>query len=117
MTRRDDLHQILIDHQRRKRAREVRRRRRRHAGFLLAGTGLVVVLLILVLGIGTGVALSTGCSLSTLKPVVIGQNSFLYAADGSLLGSIPAERNREPVTLAQEGGWLPKATVAIEDRR
>ena len=32
-----------------------------------------------------------------LQPVAIGQNSFVYAADGSLLGSIPAEQNREPV--------------------
>ena len=38
-------------------------------------------------------ATSTRCG-----PVEIGQNSFVYADDGSLLGSIPAERNREPVT-------------------
>ena len=35
----------------------------------------------------------------------------------SLLGSIPAERNREPVTLGRMSPWLPKATVAVEDRR
>ena len=51
------------------------------------------------------------------RPVEIGQNSFVYARDGSLLGSIPAERNREPVTLRNMRPWLPKATVAIEDRR
>src|SRR5947208_2110410 len=110
MTRRDDLHQLVIEHQRRRRARDLRRRRRRRAGFLLAGAGAVVVVLLLVVGIGTGVALSTGCSLTALKPVTIGENSFLYAADGTLLGSIPAEKNREPVTLAAEGRWLPKAT-------
>ena len=38
------------------------------------------------------------CDLNALRPVEIGQNSFVYARDGSLLGSIPAERNREPVT-------------------
>ena len=47
----------------------------------------------------------------------IGQNSFVYAADGTLLGSIPAERNREPVALRRIAHWLPAATVAIEDRR
>ena len=36
------------------------------------------------------------CDLASLKPVSIGQNSFVYAADGSLLGAIPAERNRQP---------------------
>ena len=35
------------------------------------------------------------CDLADLKPVTIGQNSFVYAADGSLLGAIPAERNRQ----------------------
>ena len=34
----------------------------------------------------------------SLQPVSIGQNSFVYAADGSRLGSIPAAGgNREPV--------------------
>ncbi|HEX4677739.1 MAG TPA: PBP1A family penicillin-binding protein, partial [Gaiellaceae bacterium] len=56
-------------------------------------------------------------NLNTLRPVEIGANSFVYAYDGSLLGSIPAERNREPVTNAQMSKWLPRATVAIEDRR
>jgi penicillin-binding protein 1A len=49
--------------------------------------------------------------------VAIGQNSFVYAADGSLLGTIPAERNRQPVPLKTMSRWLPKATIAIEDRR
>src|SRR5207249_4743581 len=66
---------------------------------------------------GAGVAWAAGCDLSTLRPVEIGQNSFVYARDGSLLGSIPAERNREPVGLRHIAKWLPRATVAIEDRR
>src|SRR5215207_6543245 len=57
------------------------------------------------------------CDLASLKPVSIGQNSFVYAADGSVLGAIPAERNRQPVTLTQMSSWVTKATVAIEDRR
>ena len=47
----------------------------------------------------------------------IGQNSFVYAADGSLLGSIPAEKNRQPVTLPRISKWMRLATIAIEDRR
>jgi penicillin-binding protein 1A len=57
------------------------------------------------------------CDLASLKPVSIGQNSFVYAADGSLLGAIPAERNRQPVTLAGMSKWVREATVAVEDRR
>ena len=52
-----------------------------------------------------------------MRRVDIGANSFVYAADGSLLGSIPAERNREPVTAEGMSLWMRKATIAIEDRR
>jgi penicillin-binding protein 1A len=68
-------------------------------------------------GFGGAAAVTASCDLSSLRPVEIGQNSFVYAADGSVLGSIPAERNREPVALRRMTPWLPRATVAIEDRR
>jgi penicillin-binding protein 1A len=57
------------------------------------------------------------CSLASLKPLSLGTNSFVTASDGSFLGTIPARRNRAQLTLAQMSPWLPKATVAIEDRR
>jgi penicillin-binding protein 1A len=67
---------------------------------------------------GVGVyAFGSSCDLSSLREVAIGQNSFVYAADGSLLGAIPSERNRQPVSLERTSRWVPKATVAIEDRR
>jgi penicillin-binding protein 1A len=72
---------------------------------------------VLTVGLGAGTALSASCDLNTLRPVEIGQNSFVYAEDGTVLGSIPAERNREPVTNAQMAHWLPRATIAVEDRR
>jgi penicillin-binding protein 1A len=59
----------------------------------------------------------SSCKLSDLTPVNVGANSFVYAADGSLLGSIPAEKNRQPVDLNDMSKWVPRATVAIEDRR
>ena len=52
-----------------------------------------------------------------MRSVRIGQNSFLFAADGSLLGSIPAERNRQPVQVEGMSPWIRKATIAVEDRR
>ena len=70
--------------------------------------------------IGAAVApavIETQCSLSSLKPLSIGTNSFVAAADGSFLGTIPAKQNRELLSLAQMSPWLPKATVAIEDHR
>ena len=92
------------------------RRRRKPVGLLVAGA----VVLLGVVGAGTGAAVfafGPACDLGDLKPVTIGQNSFVYAADGSLLGAIPAERNRQPIRLSRMSRWLPRATVAIEDRR
>ena len=61
---------------------------------------LAVLLTIAAVAGGTGVyAFGSSCDLSALREVRIGQNTFVYAADGSLLGSIPAERNRQPVPL------------------
>jgi len=81
---------------------------------------LVVVGLLTVAVVAGGAGVYTfgsSCDLSSLREVRIGQNTFVYAADGSLLGSIPAERNRQVIPLARVSPWMPKATVAIEDRR
>jgi penicillin-binding protein 1A len=114
--RHDDLDFILAQRGRkRKRADRVRRRRR--AGVIAATAAIAIGIVFLTVGFGAGAALTEGCDLNSLRPVEIGQNSFVYAADGSLLGSIPAEHNREPVTLGHMAAYLPKATIAIEDRR
>ncbi len=79
---------------------------------------LVVVPSALALGgLAAREAFRSSCSLDELRPVSIGQTSFVYAADGSLLGAIPAERNRQPVPLSRVSAWMRKATVAVEDRR
>ena len=97
--------------------RAARRRRRRHgAAAALAG----VVLLAALAGVaGTAGVLAYGssCDLDSLQPTRIGQNTFVYAADGSRLGSIPAEKNREPVVAGDMSRWVRRATIAIEDRR
>jgi penicillin-binding protein 1A len=116
MTQRDRDLRDFLEHRLHRRHRLDRRRRRR-TGTLLGGLAAAIVAVIVLAGFGGGVVLSVGCDLNTLQPISIGQNSFVYAADGSLLGSIPADRNREPVLLARMSKWLPSATVAIEDRR
>ena len=118
MADRRELERFLALHFARRRKRIERRRRRQRAGLVIVA--LVVVCVAVVVGgvgFGAGAALSASCSLDSLRPVNIGANTFVYAADGSLLGSIPAERNREPVTLQRMSPWLPKATVAVEDKR
>jgi penicillin-binding protein 1A len=101
---------------RRRRRRAERRRGRR--GLLVVLLALVALLAALAVGAGAGAfAFGSSCDLDSLRQVRIGQNSFVYAADGSLLGAIPSERNRQPVPLRRVSPWLVKATVAIEDRR
>jgi penicillin-binding protein 1A len=68
-------------------------------------------------GVGAVAKFRSSCDLSKLRPVENGQNSFVYAADGSLLGSIPAEKNRTRVGLHGVSIWERRATVAIEDHR
>jgi penicillin-binding protein 1A len=97
--------------------RALRRRRRRHGAVIAL---VAVVAIAIAAGIGSGAAMlayGSSCDLDSLRSVRIGSNSFVYAADGSLLGSIPADRNREPVTAADMSLWMRKATIAIEDRR
>jgi penicillin-binding protein 1A len=103
----------------RRRAR-VRRRRPHRKRFLLIGA---LVVLVTFVGILTGAAFTGralvfgSCDLSSLRPVALGSNSFLFASDGSLLGVIPSSTNRQPLRLDKMSPWLPKATVAIEDAR
>jgi penicillin-binding protein 1A len=106
----------LLAHIRRKRRERVRKHRRRVAHFV-AGTALAILLILVVSGFTGAAVWMSSCDLNSLRPVDVGQNSFVYAADGSLLGSIPAEKNRQPIDLSDTSKWVARATVAIEDRR
>jgi penicillin-binding protein 1A len=105
--------------------RRRRRQRRRRDRVITRRFAILTTLAVLIGGTAAMVAAAftsasgvlNNCDLATLKPVSIGQNSFVYAADGSLLGAIPAERNRQPVTLNGMSSWVTKATVDVEDRR
>src|SRR5688500_6576211 len=107
----------VYGHRRRKKRRTGRKSHRRRV--VVLGFVAFVALLLAVAGAAvTQVAtFGSSCDLDSLKPIEIGQNSFVYAADNSRLGVIPAEKNRQPVPLRKISPWMPKATVAIEDRR
>src|SRR6266852_533028 len=102
---------------RRRRKRRTRARKQRSRRTLVAVLiGLPIV--VLVAGtVGVAAVFGSSCNLNDLHAVAVGENSFVFAADGSELGVIPAERNRTPVTRSEISPWMPKATVAIEDRR
>ena len=103
------------NHRRQRRTARRARRRRKLAVLLVVLLGLLAVLG--TVGFSSARSIQADCDLQDLRPATIGSNSFIYAADGSSLGSIPAEKNRQPVTLKEMSPWMGKATVAIEDRR
>jgi penicillin-binding protein 1A len=118
--RRRELARRLEDDSYRRRSRRQRRQKRARRRKKLAIVGALVSLgagAVVAAGFTGAATVAPRCDLDNLRPVEIGQNSFVYAADGSLLGAIPAEKNRQPVRLAQISKWMRLATIAIEDRR
>ena len=113
---RDDL-DFILRHRLRKKKRAARIKRRRRAGILVALVVIAMTIVFLTVGFGAGAALTASCDLDTLRPPEVHSNTFIYASDNTLLGSIPSSENREPVELNRMSPWLPKATVSIEDRR
>ncbi|MFL5959522.1 MAG: transglycosylase domain-containing protein [Gaiellaceae bacterium] len=98
----------------------LRRRHRKRRGVLLLLALLLAAVTALLLATvaftGRQILLST-CSLSDLRPLALGQNSFLYTDNMRLLGVVPSATNRQPLPLSKISHWLPEATVAIEDAR
>src|SRR4051812_916217 len=105
-------------------------RRRRRLRRQQRGTGpkrvlILAVIAVIVGGVMTAIVgaaaaptlIQSTCSLKSLKPIALGSNSFVTSTNGSLLGVIPAKKNRQRLALREMSPWLPKATVAIEDRR
>jgi penicillin-binding protein 1A len=118
-SRRDDHLELEVLRARRLRAQRRKRgsRRRRRLGAAAVLVGILAAVLVVSAGFGGAIAYQRGCSLASLSAIPIGENTFIYAADGSRLGSIPSERNRQPVKWSRISPWLPKATVAVEDKR
>ncbi|HEX3433223.1 MAG TPA: transglycosylase domain-containing protein [Solirubrobacteraceae bacterium] len=106
-------------------SRQARQRRRRHnrAGptrFLLIGGGILVTALIVGAIAAVGYVsniLDTAPKIGSLRPLLGGGSSQVYAADGTRLGFIQSDQLRTPVTWNQIPANLRNATVAIEDQR
>ena len=99
-------------------------RRGRHDGRPVARRLAAIVIVLCLVGVVlTGIgytamaAFRSSCALAAKRPIELGSNSYVYAANGSRLGMVPAVRRRQPVGLARMSPWLARATVAIEDRR
>src|SRR5215471_5188600 len=115
-SRRDlDLERLLAA-----RHARLRRRHRKRRSVLLFVTLLLAAIIALVLATvaftGQQILLST-CTTNDLRPLSLGENSFLYTNNMRLLGVVPSATNRQPLPLSKISPWLPQATVAIEDAR
>ncbi len=106
-------------------SRQARQRRRRHnrAGptrFLLIGGGIVVIALIVGAIAAVGYVFNVAQSapaIGSLKPIIGGGSSQVYAADGTRLGFIQSDQLRTPISWDEMPANLRNATVAIEDQR
>jgi penicillin-binding protein 1A len=82
------------------------------ATFLVLFAGVVIVG-----AVGASNYYDSLTHLDELQQVPQGQNSAIYARDGSRLTVIASDKNRRFVSLDRISPWLPAATIAIEDRR
>jgi penicillin-binding protein 1A len=103
--------------------RSRRRRRRQQASgrkkILLAfGVPLSIAGVAVAVGLGWVINVyQSSPSLASLQPITKGDVSKVYAADGSLIGTIHSDTIRQPIDSDQIPQDLKDATVAIEDRR
>jgi penicillin-binding protein 1A len=106
-------------------SRQARQRRQRHhrAGptrILLIVGGVLVTALIVGVIAAVGYVLHVAQSapaLASLRPLVGGGSSQVFAANGTRLGFIQSDQLRTPVPWSEIPTNLKNATVAIEDQR
>jgi penicillin-binding protein 1A len=101
------------------RARRRHRKGRRHSKLRLAALAVITVLLVALTAAGSWVygVVDDAPSIEQLRPIDHGQNSVVFAADGSRLGFIQSDEARTPVSIERIPKSLQYATVAIEDER
>lgn len=101
----------------RKRKAKPKQRPRRRRRIVLVLAVAVPLVVLAATAAGGAVYFGSSCDLGALHPVRQGDNSLVYGANGSLIGVLPAVENRTAVGPSAISPWMPKATVAIEDRR
>jgi penicillin-binding protein 1A len=101
------------------RARRRHRNGKKHSRLRLAVLAVITVVMLAITAAGSwvyGVA-DDAPSIDQLRPIDQGQNSVVFAADGSRLGYIQSDEARTPVSIDRIPKDLQFATVAIEDER
>lgn len=80
---------------------------------------IILIILLCLAGAGVFAAIFFGDTWDINKDdlVIKMQNSYTYDKDGKLLHELAGEENRQVISLAEMGEYIPKAFVAIEDER
>jgi penicillin-binding protein 1A len=101
------------------RQRRRHRRRRKRSKLVVALLVIFSVIVAATLAAGSWVVsiADEAPNPDNLKPVKKGQNSVIYAGDGSRLGYVQSDVTRQPVSIKKMPISLQYATVAIEDQR
>lgn len=91
--------------------------------FVIAGLIVFVAVPMLLFGtVGLGLylyffAFPPPVTIPEIKVAAVARTSHIYAADGSLLASLHAEHNREPIKISKLPRHVRHAVVAAEDAR
>ncbi len=105
---------------RKRRKKAAKRRKRLLIASLLLGIGFLSLAALIGGSIFTYVQIKGNQpwpKLNQIKPKQLGQNSIIYARDGTLLGIVPSPERRLIISYSQMGQNLPNAVIAIEDQR
>ena len=85
--------------------------------FLLAIFIILFVLGIIAAGIIAGIFFSDKYKMTAEDLTIHKMNSTVKDADGNVIATLAGEENRKPITLDEMPTYLPKAFIAIEDKR
>lgn len=85
--------------------------------FILTVFGLGILLCLILVGIVAGIFFSDKFKLTEEDLTINNVNGVIMDARGQQIGVISGKENRKIVTLADVPEYLPKAFVAIEDKR
>jgi penicillin-binding protein 1A len=102
------------------RARRRHRRSGKKSSKILLGLGVVAALIAIpILGVGIWAldVAATAPPIDELRPIDKGENSQIFAADGTRLGFIRSDESRTPIDLEDIPETMQEATIAIEDER
>lgn len=85
--------------------------------FFIISFVLIILLGLTGVGVFAGIFFSDKWQISKEDLVISNENTEVYNSDGKKIAELTGDENRQIITLAEMGEYLPNAFVAIEDER